>query len=162
MVAKISMREINRDRAIELFDGDILKLYILIKGRKMFKIAIKEMEAKRYIAKTMHKAGLSHRQISLSTASTEAEVVVLLKRENTLGFKKAIELIPNPLTLLNKSSEYGFEYTLSSKMIERVVLETLAKAGFSANQIAKGTGLNYRTIQRARKSIKEDNERQAN
>jgi len=148
------MREINRDRIRDLVGNNILPLYHCIKDVKKVEITLSEIEAKRYIAHTLRESKYSISQIGSVLGATERQTELLLSRKLTKGFKRAVELIGNPLVLLRKSDEYAFEYTITPKMVERMIIEDLAKAGWSAHQIILATGLNLRRVQRIRKENK--------
>jgi len=145
------MREINRDMIRDLVDNHILPLYSCVKGVNKIELTLSQIEANRYIAHTLRHAQYTRRQISYVLQITEKQVDRLLGRKLTKGFKRAIALIDNPLILLQKSDEYAFDYTITPKMVERMIIEDLAKAGWTAHQIKVATGLNLRTIQRIRK-----------
>lgn len=151
----VSMREIHQDSALELFDGDRLALYHATRGKKMLKIAISRREAIHNLVLIYVEAEYTPIQISYILKLSKKEVSCYMKRPLNSGFVRAKEIIPNPITLLEKSSEYAFEYKISSKMGERLLIEIFAMAGWTAKQIFDATGLNYRTIQRARKKVKE-------
>jgi hypothetical protein len=148
------MREINRDMVRDLVGNHILPLYGCVKGVRRIDLTLSKTEATRYIAHTLRQAQFTRKQIRDVLEVTERQLDSLLGRKITKGFKRSIALIDNPLVLLRKSDEYAFEYTITPKMVERMIIEDLAKAGWTAHQIKLATGFNLRTIQRIRKEYK--------
>lgn len=147
----VGMREINRDMVRELVDNHILLLYLWVKREGKIQLTLSNKEANRYIAHTLREAQYTREQIRLALGITEKQVIKLLGRKISKRFKQAIALISNPLILKQKSDTYAFKYTITPKMVERMIIEDLAQAGWAATQIRYATGFNLRTIQRIRK-----------
>jgi len=145
------MREINRDMIRELVGNHILPLYFCIKETGGVELTLSKMEADRYIAHTWRSAGYTVQQICDGLELKKRQVKCLLGRKLTKGFREATQLIGNPLVLMRKSDEYAFDYRITLKVVERMIIEDLAKAGWGTTQIKKATGFNLRTIQRIRK-----------
>jgi len=155
----VNMNEINKDRALELFDGDILQVYKLVQSRGSFTISISINSVNKYLVQELRKAGFTRVQVQHALGISLAKVTSFEIAKLPKDFLRALEVIPNPITLLQKSSEYAYEYVFPPKAIERELIAVLSAAGFSPKAIVRATSLNRRTIMRVRKKIKESDDR---
>ena len=78
--------------------------------------------------------------------------------KNTKGFVRAIKFVNNPFLLLEYSDDYSHTYSITLKIVERLIIEKLSDGGWTAKQIQLATNFNIRTIFRVIKIQKENNE----
>lgn len=151
-------QELSRYRIYELCDGHILPLMKSLGDNDHIKITIRRNEVVAYITQLLSKGGMSDAQISFMLDISEKTVRRYKKYKQTKGFRKAVELFKNPFALLLKSTDYAYDYSISRRQVETLLVEVLVSAGWEARQIHYATAIGMRRIQRIAKRIRESHE----
>jgi len=154
----VTMREVNLYRTRQLCNNYVLELWILIRRTGKITLSISQKEATAYIAHIMIKAGFSDESI-MSAIDIKPKAIKSVKENGfkpTKGFQNAIKIIGNPLALLKVSDNYAYDYCIYPDMVNALLTEDMARAGWNALKISRTVGVNKRTAQRVIKRLKEE------
>lgn len=157
----VSMREVNRERVLELTHGYLFCLLKWLGNEKRKEISIRRAEVLRYLYEQLSKGGFSDEQIAVMLDEDISYIKSIKRgRRFSKGFLNALELFRNPIALLKKSDDYAYTYTISRNTVEIVIIQKLVSAGWTTRQIANATGYGVRRIQRIRKKLREEADEQ--
>lgn len=152
------MKEINRDRLRALFDDRVLELYAvaLVAGDQNFSLPRKQ--AIKLIVKDLINSGFTPAVVAHTVGLTAVEVHRIAKATESYsrGFNIAVRVFKDPVKVLERSEEYAYDYYISKSIVETIIIEDLAKAGWETNQIHAATKFGKRRIQRIKKRLRED------
>jgi len=151
----VSGRELNRWAIRELVDGDLLRLYAFVVNTGIDRVTLNRHEAAGFVLDELKKRGYS------------AENVKDFLRKHGLrprrvgspspGLRNALKLFGSPAEILRRGDEYTFHYKLKKGVIEYMLIEELARAGWTPTEIWRATGFGRRRIQRIAKKVREAN-----
>ena len=154
----VTNKEIIRYHIRELVNGNTLALYKAIQQTGDIEISIRRSQAIKYFASIMIAGGFGDRSIMAVLAIAEHDLLNIRRSgfTPTAGFRRALCLMRHPMALLQKSSEYAYDYIIRKTVVETLVIEDLVTVGFSNAQVHAATGFGLRRIQRIRKRLYEE------
>ncbi|WP_456432648.1 hypothetical protein [Nitratifractor sp.] len=151
----VAGQEWAREQLYDLVDGDLLRLYAFVLKNGNCRVALSKELAVAKIARDMESRGAPRKAIR-ETVRRYGVSRIPKRKAFPKGFLAAVRLFGDPERVLEKSAEdVTLVYVLKRRHIEYLIIEALAKAGWSPSQIVAATGFGRRRVQRIVKKVKE-------
>ncbi|ADV46429.1 hypothetical protein Nitsa_1176 [Nitratifractor salsuginis DSM 16511] len=154
----VTSLDISRHQVRELCRGNLLALYKAVLRHGDMRISIFRRWAITHLIKTMAEAGLTDTQIAAALDMRPRAVRLRKNSPTPKAFQRTLKLFGNPLSALKASREWACEVYVSRQFVEYLLIEDMARAGWTTRQIVAATGFGERRVQRIVKKIREEQE----
>jgi len=148
--------EFNKMAILDLVDGRLLDLYEFILKTGTEKLAVSKRLAAGRVIEKAKKAGLDEEALRKFFNERGIKYATAMKTETTTDY--AAKFFGSYMKIIEEGDDLTFTYKTKKSLIERMIIETLARAGWTNRQIHSATGFGLRRVQRISKKVREEND----
>jgi hypothetical protein len=149
----VSGREWSRWAVKELSGGRLIDLYAYVLKNGIEKMSLSRPSAAGRIIHELREAGFDEKTIRATLERYGIKNATVRSRAEAID--AAAGFLGGYFKILEIGDEYHFTYPTKKSLIEYLMIEELARAGWTATQIWKATGFGRRRIQRIVKKVRE-------